>query len=47
MERGSKRGGGGTKRAAIVLGVAVVERIVEQRYEWRDGALPARRERWG
>ena len=40
MDRGSGVGRrGGAKRGAIVLGVAVIERIVNGQYRWRDANL--------
>ena len=44
MDRGGQGYGARAKRghAAIVVGTAVIERIVRGRYEWRDGGLRAR-----
>jgi hypothetical protein len=44
MERGSGAGRRGTKRHAIVVGAATIERVVKGRYEWRDGGLVAARQ---
>ena len=40
MDRGNGRGG---KRgvAAMIMGEAAVERVVQGRYDWRDRGLPA------
>ena len=38
MERGG-RSWAGSKRTAIVMGGAALERVVAGRYEWRDGGL--------
>ena len=45
LERGSGTGRRGSKRSAVVVGTAVVERIVRGRYAWRDGGLVGRRQR--
>ena len=34
---------GGSKRKAMEVGPATVERIVNGKYEWRDGGLKKRR----
>ena len=39
VDRG--RAGGGTKRAAIAMGPAGLERATRGRYEWRDAAMRA------
>ena len=42
MERGTGRG---IKRRAVLVGPAVMERIVGGRYEWRAAGYKARRKR--
>ena len=41
MDRGGQGYGARAKRghAAMVVGKAVIERVVRGRYEWRDGSL--------
>jgi hypothetical protein len=43
VERGHRQGG--AKRNAIEVGERVVDRVVAQRYEWRDGGLATRKRR--
>ena len=39
LERGNGPGRRGSKRCAIVVGTAVMERVVKGRYEWRHGGV--------
>ena len=43
MDRGSGPRRKGVKRSAVVIGTAVIERIVRGRYSWRDSGRDGRR----
>ena len=43
VEHGSGAGAGGTQAQAIRVGPMTVDRIVDDKYEWRDGGLKRRR----
>ena len=43
MDRGSGPRRKGVKRSAVVVGAAVIERIVRGRYSWRDSGRDGRR----